>query len=183
MYTLIKTHKLPSGDGLDDTSQFKVRLIISNVGGPTDRISWLLNLVLVQLLRLVPAHLADTCAFLAKLREANVEGCCVMESFDVTSLYTNVSRENAMQAVNKMLGEYKHQISLYVLSIAQIMTFVDACLQCNIFKWSNECYRQIRRVNNGSTSGTCAGYSIYVKNRETRAGAQASTVGILMIVS
>ncbi|VDO19472.1 unnamed protein product [Heligmosomoides polygyrus] len=62
---------------------------------------------------------------------------------------TNVSRENAMQAVFEMLGEYQDQISLYGLSIAQVMTITDECLQCNIFKWSNEYYRQIRGLAMG----------------------------------
>lgn len=92
LYVLIKTHNLPpEGATTDDPRTFKVRPIISGVGGPTDRISWLLNLVLVQLLRFIPSHLTNTNAFLQKLRESRLEDGYVMESFDVSSLYTNVS--------------------------------------------------------------------------------------------
>ena len=49
LYLLIKTHKLVSTDDLVsvDPSIFKVRPIISCVDGPTDRITWFLNLILV----------------------------------------------------------------------------------------------------------------------------------------
>lgn len=49
-------------DRRNDSSQFRVRPIINSVGGTEDRISWLPNLVLVQL-RLVLVHLLDTWAF------------------------------------------------------------------------------------------------------------------------
>ncbi|KAK6730034.1 hypothetical protein RB195_006848 [Necator americanus] len=48
-YSLIKTHKLKP-DEVNSTSAatFKIRPIISCVGGPTDRISWFLNKIVVR---------------------------------------------------------------------------------------------------------------------------------------
>ena len=58
LYLLIKTHKLSDGDmAPSNPSKFKVRSIIRCIGGPSDRISWFLNLVLVQRLTYIPAHL------------------------------------------------------------------------------------------------------------------------------
>ncbi|VDP38403.1 unnamed protein product [Heligmosomoides polygyrus] len=70
-----------------------------------DRISWLLNLVLTQLLVFVPVHLTNTAAFLGKLQNTILDGSSVMETFDVTSLYKNVSNDNAMQAVREIIVE------------------------------------------------------------------------------
>ncbi|XGW07455.1 hypothetical protein V3C99_010548, partial [Haemonchus contortus] len=43
-YSLIKTHKLSNGgESSVNASDYKIRPIISCVGGPTDRISWFLN--------------------------------------------------------------------------------------------------------------------------------------------
>uniref|UniRef100_A0A0K0DA15 Oxysterol-binding protein n=1 Tax=Angiostrongylus cantonensis TaxID=6313 RepID=A0A0K0DA15_ANGCA len=72
LYLLIKTHKLVSSDDLvsTDPSLFKVRPIISCVDGPTDRITWLITLVLTQLLKYIPAHLTNTQIFLDRLRNA-----------------------------------------------------------------------------------------------------------------
>ncbi|KAK6763355.1 hypothetical protein RB195_023890 [Necator americanus] len=96
-YTLIKTHKL-SENGLASNGprDFKIRPIISGIGGSTDRISWLLNIILNQLLKYVPAHLSSSSNFLKHLRCTSFERECVVETFDVTSLYTNVSNDVAM---------------------------------------------------------------------------------------
>ncbi|KAK6757213.1 hypothetical protein RB195_015191 [Necator americanus] len=101
LYVLIKTHKLSAAEfSSNNPGDFKVRPIISNIGGPTDRISWFLNTILSQLLQYVPAHLSNTKMFIEHLRKARLDGDCVIESFDVTSLYTNVSIDAALQATS-----------------------------------------------------------------------------------
>ncbi|XGW16426.1 hypothetical protein V3C99_001696, partial [Haemonchus contortus] len=150
LYVLIKTHKLaPNTHASLDPSDFKVRPIISNVGGPTDRISWLLNLVLTQLLTFIPAHLSNTRRFLDQLRETRFRRNHVIESFDVTSLYTNVSNEDAMQATHELLNEHAGSINMYGLSVSHVMTLVKECLDCSIFRWSGQYFRQVRGLAMG----------------------------------
>ncbi|XGW03988.1 hypothetical protein V3C99_015267 [Haemonchus contortus] len=150
LYLLVKTHKLPQdGIQVEDPSRFNVRPIISCVGGPTDRIAWFLNLILIQLLRFVPAHLPNTNGFLRILREARLERGNVMESFDVTSLYTNVPRESALQAVLEILSEHHASLNLYGLTIRHIMLLLDESLKCNVFRWSGEYYKQVRGLAMG----------------------------------
>ncbi|VDP51076.1 unnamed protein product [Heligmosomoides polygyrus] len=72
-----------------------------------------------------------------------------MESFDVTSLYTNVAKESALQAVSEFLTENEASVNLYGLSVSQVVTLVNECLMCNVFKWSGEYYRQIRGLAMG----------------------------------
>ncbi|KAK6740943.1 hypothetical protein RB195_009036 [Necator americanus] len=150
LYTLIKTHKL-SENGLtsNDPRDFKVRPIISGIGGPTDRISWLLNIILNQLLRYVPAHLSSSSNFLKHLRSTSFERECVVETFDVTSLYTNVSNDVAMQAVHELLTQRQASLNMYGFSIRQIMTLINECLNCSIFRWSGQYYRQLRGLAMG----------------------------------
>ncbi|EYC34644.1 hypothetical protein Y032_0001g72 [Ancylostoma ceylanicum] len=73
LYLLIKTHKLCSYDDVasNDPSTFEARPIVSCVGGPTDRLAWFLNLILVQSLQHIPAHLkaAPTIIFIFELME------------------------------------------------------------------------------------------------------------------
>ncbi|KAK6732228.1 hypothetical protein RB195_016547 [Necator americanus] len=150
LYLLIKTHKLSSFAFLsEDPDVFKVRPIISNVGGPTDRISWLLNAILAPLLKYVPAHLSNTNMFLEQLKRARSEKECVIESFDVTSLYTNVSNGAAMQAVFELLVEHRDTLDLHGFSIRQIMMLLDECLKCSIFRWAGNYYRQVRGLAMG----------------------------------
>ncbi|KAK6763170.1 hypothetical protein RB195_023762 [Necator americanus] len=150
LYTLIKTHKL-SENGLtsNDPRDFKVRPITSVIGGPTDRISWLLNIILNQLLKYVPAHLSSSSNFLKHLRSTSFERECVVETFDVTSLYTNVSNDVAMQAVHELLTQRQASLNMYGFSIRQIMTLINECLNCSIFRWSGQYYRQLRGLAMG----------------------------------
>ncbi|EYC17360.1 hypothetical protein Y032_0031g2425 [Ancylostoma ceylanicum] len=58
-----------------------------------------------------------------------------MESFDVTSLYTNVSNDSAMQAAHEFLTEHCNSISLYGLSVMlNGNTFGEALKKANLPK-------------------------------------------------
>ncbi|KAK6743041.1 hypothetical protein RB195_010356 [Necator americanus] len=72
-----------------------------------------------------------------------------MESFDVTSLYTNVQNKQALQALSEMLDRHGRSIETYGLSKQRIMILINECLQCNIFKWSGKYFSQIRGLAMG----------------------------------
>ncbi|XGW33958.1 hypothetical protein V3C99_018027 [Haemonchus contortus] len=149
-YSLIKTHKLSNGgENSVNASDYKIRPIISCVGGPTDRISWFLNKIVGQLLRYVPSHLPNTNEFLDRLRSCRLQENCVVESFDVTALYTNVNNDEALQAVSEMLDEHGTEIVTFGLSKVHIMTLIKECLSCNIFKWSGQYFSQNRGLAMG----------------------------------
>lgn len=108
LYVVLRTHKLPpKGCTTVDASCFKVRPIISSFGEPTDSISWVLNLVLVQLFKFIPAHLPNTNTFQQVLPNATMREGYSMEAFEVTSLYTNVPKEDALQAVCEFITYLK----------------------------------------------------------------------------
>uniref|UniRef100_A0A7I4Z6L7 Reverse transcriptase domain-containing protein n=1 Tax=Haemonchus contortus TaxID=6289 RepID=A0A7I4Z6L7_HAECO len=149
-YSLIKTHKLSNGgEKSANASDYKIRPIISCVGGPTDRISWFLNRIVGQLLRYVPSHLPNTNEFLDRLRSCRLQENCVVESFDVTALYTNVNNNEALQAVSEMLDEHETEIVTFGLSKVHIMALIKECLNCNIFKWSGQYFSQKRGLTMG----------------------------------
>ena len=72
-----------------------------------------------------------------------------MESFDVTSLYTNVSNSAALQAVSKLLTKHQATLNLYNFSIGQLMTLLSECLKCNVFRWAGHYYQQVRGLAMG----------------------------------
>ncbi|XGW34592.1 hypothetical protein V3C99_018497 [Haemonchus contortus] len=149
-YSLIKTHKLSNGgESSVNASDYKIRPIISCVGGPTDRISWFLNKIVGQLLRYVPSHLPNTNEFLDRLRSCKLQENCVIESFDVTALYTNVNNDEALQAVSEMLDEHEAEVVTFGLSKVHIMALINECLNCNIFKWSGQYFSQNRGLAMG----------------------------------
>uniref|UniRef100_A0A0K0DGA6 Reverse transcriptase domain-containing protein n=1 Tax=Angiostrongylus cantonensis TaxID=6313 RepID=A0A0K0DGA6_ANGCA len=148
LYLLNKTHKLVSSNDVASTnpSSFKARPIISCVNEPTDRITWFLSLILTQLLNHIPAHLTNTEMFLERLRDASPNNACVMESFDLTALYTNVSNDSVMQAIFELLVEHEGKIKMRGLSIQKLMALLKECLNCSTFRWSGKYYAQIRKL-------------------------------------
>ncbi|VDP33626.1 unnamed protein product [Heligmosomoides polygyrus] len=72
-----------------------------------------------------------------------------MESFDVTSLYTNVSNKCALEAVRGILNEHHTSVNMYGLSVLQVVGLVNECLQCNVFRWTGEYHKQIRGLAMG----------------------------------
>ncbi|EYC17445.1 hypothetical protein Y032_0030g2054 [Ancylostoma ceylanicum] len=149
-YSLVKTHKLSSDDMRSMLpGTYKIRPIVSCVGGPTDRILWFSTKVVGQLLPKIPAHLTNTKQFLERLRASGLDSNSVMESFDVASLYTNVENSRALQAVSEMLQVHTASIEMYGLSIRRTITLIKDCLNCNIFKWSGKYFSQIRGLAMG----------------------------------
>lgn len=98
---------------------------------------------------MVPSHLTNTRQFLELLRTSRAEENCVIESFDVTSLYTNVQNDQALQALSEMLDRHGNNINTFGLSKVHILTLIKECLCCNIFMWSGAYFAQIRGLAMG----------------------------------
>ena len=102
-----------------------------------------------QLLVKVPSHLSNTQQFMLQLQNTNFRAESVIESFDVTSLYTNVTVDDALQAISEMLDKHFSSINTYGLSRTRILVLIKECLKCNIFRWSGEYYSQVRGLAMG----------------------------------
>ncbi|VDO28098.1 unnamed protein product [Haemonchus placei] len=78
---------------------------------------------------------------LNKLSSASLHEECVMESFDVTPLYTNVSNEAALEAIYELLCEHEPDLHPHGFTVTQVMTTLAECLGCSVFRWSGEYYK------------------------------------------
>ncbi|EYB83415.1 hypothetical protein Y032_0336g2891 [Ancylostoma ceylanicum] len=150
-YSLVKTHKLePDVDLRDvDISRIKTRPIISSCCGPSDRISWLLAKMLAPLLRFVGAHIVNSIEFIKEIKRCQIpdEACYV--SYDAVSLYTNIDRKAAIQSLIELLNEHCNEVETFGFSSIDIEALLNATLECNIFRFNNEFYRQKRRLAMG----------------------------------
>ena len=101
-YHFIKTHKT----GPD----IKIRPIVSNSNGPTQRISWLLANALKPMLKDVPTHLEDSFELINCIQSGDVNTNKMLTypcSLDVVSLYTSIPIQEAItNAVNEFRTEY-----------------------------------------------------------------------------
>ncbi|EYC25250.1 hypothetical protein Y032_0012g1785 [Ancylostoma ceylanicum] len=124
-YNLVETHKLSLQEMHSMSAEvYKIRPIISCVGGPTDRISWFLNKIISQLLPKIPSHLSNTDHFLQRLQNTTFDQNCAIESFDVTSLYTNVQNDAALQALSELLDKHARYINTFGLSKARVLILI-----------------------------------------------------------
>ncbi|KAK6763662.1 hypothetical protein RB195_024111 [Necator americanus] len=54
-----------------------------------------------------------------------------------------------MQAVHELLTQCQTSFNMCGLSIRQIVTLINECLNCSIFRWSGQYYRQLRGLAMG----------------------------------
>ena len=72
------------------------------------------------------------------------------ESFDVTSLYTNVDNFAAISCVMKLLKNNKRNIKLHGFKLSDIELLLQVCLNCNVFKFDDIYYQQFRGLAMGN---------------------------------
>ncbi|VDM62631.1 unnamed protein product [Angiostrongylus costaricensis] len=87
--------------------------------------------------------------FMDRLRTAQPNSACVMEFFDVTALYTNVSNDSTMQAIFELLLQHEEEINIYGFKIEHLMVLLKDCLSCSNLRWSGKYYAQIRGLAMG----------------------------------
>ncbi|KAJ1368452.1 hypothetical protein KIN20_029583 [Parelaphostrongylus tenuis] len=75
----------------------------------------------MQVVKHNPTDLTNIHMFLDRLRNANPNNAFVMELFDVTSLYTNVSNDSVLLATHELLTKHQGAINMFGLSIQQFM--------------------------------------------------------------
>jgi len=139
-YHLIKTHK--NGN--------KIRPIISGVGGPFDKIGWLIQKILSPLLKKVPAHLENTEQLINSLLVTPKTEMLnkIPISMDIVSMYTNIPIAEAIKISTQYLQ--RHKPNLFGLSIDNIKSLLDFILNNNVFEFNGNFYKQIRGLAMGS---------------------------------
>ena len=73
-------------------------------------------------------------------------------TFDMESLYTNVENDLARKSAIALLSQYKQEICTFGLSIADIDLLIKVILRANIFKFSEQFYRQKTGLAMGNRS-------------------------------
>uniref|UniRef100_A0A0K0CXM6 Protein HTATIP2 n=1 Tax=Angiostrongylus cantonensis TaxID=6313 RepID=A0A0K0CXM6_ANGCA len=87
--------------------------------------------------------------FLDRLRNARPNNAYVIESFDVTALYTNVSNNSTMEAIRELLTQHEGAINMHGFKIEQLIALSKECLSCSIFRWFEKYYAQMRGLTMG----------------------------------
>ena len=140
-YHLIKTHKA----GPD----IKIRPIVSNVNGPTQRISWLLANALKPMLKNVPAHLENSLELIRCIQAGDLTTNKALPypcSLDVVSLYTTIPIQEAItNATDRIQNPVLH------LSKQDVSDLLQVTLNNMYFSFRDQVFRQREGLPMGSS--------------------------------
>ena len=135
-YGLPKIHK----------SNAPLRPVVAAFDGPLTPVSILLERILHQLLKFVPAHIKDTTAATRSLRrifpELKVPKNVIIVTMDVVAWYPSIPIDNGISAVRGKLEWHKDEVDTGGLSIEDIEKLLRLVLNNNFFKFGDKVYRQ-----------------------------------------
>ena len=144
-YQIFKVHKhFPEG------SLPPSRPIINGIDSITENISKFVDHHTRTLVQSLPTYLEDTRDFLQMLEEVNEFGGlpndAILVTIDVTALYTNIKKEDAISAMKQVLDERQDQTipSHFILELLRLI------FSCNYFEFGSKIYKQ----NIGTAMGT-----------------------------
>ena len=142
-YHLVKTHK--EGDEL------KIRPIVSNINGPTKKISWLLSRILEPVYQLVPTHLENSQQLINDIRNQDATARLYPYPFslDVRSLFTSIPGTEAVATLEKKLRHHKElQLPLKIENICEL---VQVVLRNTYFSFKDNVYEQVSGLPMGNS--------------------------------
>ena len=129
-------------------NDLKLRPIIAGPTCLTNRLSNLIDILLKPLIKHVPSFLRDTTDFLKQL-QMTVPQNTLLVSFDVISLYSNISHTLGIEAISYWLDRFGDEIPCRFKK-EFILDAIQFILENNTFEFNNTFYRQIK----GTAMGT-----------------------------
>ena len=143
LYGLPKDHK----------RDIPLRPIVSACDDPVDKLTWVLEKVVSQLLPFVPAHLKNTTQFLEQLSEhypGGFEPGTILFSIDVTNLYGSIPITEAIDSTMDLLNHHRDHVNTFGLDFTDIRKLLEHCLTNNFVRFGQKYYRQTEGIAMGS---------------------------------
>ena len=139
-YLLPKIHK----DALNPPG----RPIVPGSGGPTEKISQLVDHFIGKIVPLSQSYVRDSAHLINMLKDFNVQPGMLMWTLDITSLYTNIPHMEGIQSTKEMLAIHKPPDTLSHKSY--VIELLELVLTNNHFEFNGEFYHQL----SGTAMGT-----------------------------
>lgn len=133
LYFLPKMHKNP----------IKVRPIVSANNTPTERVGIFLDFFLQPLILLQKTYLKDSKQVIQKIESQTFPLDCTLMTLDVTSLYTNIDHNLALQQIANRLSESEVKQTVFRQpSNAFLTELADLLIRNNIFEFNRKIFKQ-----------------------------------------
>ena len=127
-----------------------LRPIVSSRDSVTYGVAKVMAKILKPLVGKSPHHVQSTSDFVNKVREiAILPGEC-LTSYDVTTLFTSVPIDPALNIIKDLLERDDNLSNRTVLSVQNIKELLEFCLHNTYFSFQNKFYEQVEGAAMGS---------------------------------
>ena len=110
--------------------------------------------------------------FVAKAKRLTLQAGECMPSYDVTSLFTSVPTDPALNIIEDLLEKDKKLNDRTVLSVQKIIELLGSCLHNTYFSFQNKFYEQVDGVPMGSLVSPIV-TNLYIESFERKAVSSA----------
>ena len=141
LYLLPKIHKIKACNEFPPG-----RPIISANGCPTEKISAFVDENIKGSIPKIKSYVKDTTDFIRKIESLKIPENCILVTFDVTSLYTNIPNKEGIEAVRNFLRLHTPKYA----STNTVVTLLHEVLTKNNFEFNGKNYLQV----GGTAMGT-----------------------------
>lgn len=120
------------------------RPIISQIGTPAERIGHYCDYFLVPIVRMQNTYIKDTSDFINKIESLKLNPDCLLITYDVTSMYTNMTFDELLNAVGRSYNEHtlQSQLELNCPTKQNMLDLLKIILENNYFEFNGKHYRQ-----------------------------------------
>ena len=139
-YGLTKIHK----------TGIPLRPIVSSMGSATYGVAKVIAKILKPLAAKLPHHIQSTSDFVNKVREITLLLGEFLMSYDVTTLFTSVPIDPALNIIKDLLEKDDNLSNRIVLSVQNIIELLGFFLHNTYFSYKNKFYEQVQGTAMGS---------------------------------
>ena len=140
LYFLKKIHKNP----------IAVRPIVSGCGGPTEKISQLIDLQLQPCVPKIKSYIKDSGHMIRLIENLTLPSNCILATIDVKALYLNIPHEEGIKAALNRLYYKNPNVEEVSIPPGTMSDLLKIVLTKNYFQFSDKMYHQIQ----GTAMGT-----------------------------
>ena len=119
-----------------------LRPIVSSRGSPTYNLAKHLTKLLHPLVGKMPHHVPNSAGFINTIKGTTLQPSDMLVSFDVKSLFTNVSTDEAILVTKSILEHDSTLPERTSLTPDQIIDLLSTCVKSTYFQWRETYYQQ-----------------------------------------
>ena len=152
-----------------------LRPIVSSRGSVTYGVAKVISKVLKCLVGKSPHHIQSTGDFVSKAKGLTLQPGECLSSYDVTSLFTSVPIDPALNIIRDLLEKDEKLNDRTVLSVQNTMELLGFCLHNTYFSFQNKFYEQVEGMPMGSPMSSIVA-NLYTEHFEGRALRSSATL-------